>query len=358
MDAVVSISEFAESPKPAIKSVLRYPARFKALHIEQYGYSTTAELYPGWKEDLAELTRHNLTPVWHSVLDPTKLVTRALVHISPDLQVKDAALDMLSEDMENNHKWNSHFAVSSITHLDNIKKPSDYLSSLLYGFIVVLAVFDSFRSFFNGFRYHRTADLRAQTVYVTYPSTVELAPTRWWTWLIFTRVGVISKGGSALMQVPSYIDGGASFVLRTIKTHKHLGIGVWIPFFFLYYLFFAWPWWTPFFASYRIPYISRVFGWLLEREPPFYWIIQYFVLGDRTVVFNPVWQVVHVLHLCVVATITYMYIVLPPKLNGVIVLAYPIYLMMLPVLIVYSWFHVSRAGWVIEEDGEHSIKED
>lgn len=352
IDAVISISSFGESPKRAIRSVLRYPKRFKALHIVQHGYSTTHSFYKGWSEDLQLLKRNGLDPIWHSKLDPDKLVSQAVIHIEPDLQVKDGALDLLCEDMKDNNKWNSHFAVSSITCLETVTNWKDYASTVFYGFIVVLAVFDSLRSFFNGFRYHRTVDLRGQTTYTTFPKKVELAPTRWWTWLLFTRTNVLIKGGSALLQIPTYADRGFNFVLRTIQTHRHLGIGIWIPWFFVYYMFFAWPWWSPIFAHYKIPYLTKVFGWILEREPPFYWIVEWTILGRSGVHFNPAWQILHFLHLIMVGFITWMYVVLPPKMGGGIVIMYPIYLMFAPLLFLYGQFHVSRNSWIIEDEDE------
>lgn len=348
-DVVIDLTEFAVCCEPAIKSILRYPSLFKALHLVQPGYSSTAKLYPSWDDHLARLEALGLTPIWHTALNADKLETRAVIHMQPDHQMRDGALEALLQDMHDNNKWNSHFAVSSITKLDH---PTPGM--VFYGFLLVLGVFDSLRSFFNGFRYHRTADLRGQATYITFPATVELAPFRWWTWLLFTRVSPIQNGGAgSLMQIPLKKDSGINFVMRALKTHNHLGIGIWIPFFFVYYALFAWPWWSSFFAVYKIPIISRVLPFILEREPPFYWIFESIVLGRTNIYVNTLGQMIQFLHLAAVGLVTYIYFEFPLNSASAFIVLYPFYLAAFPILYVLSYFYTSRETWTTDDDDEH-----
>jgi hypothetical protein len=350
IDIAINLTEFNVCCKNAVRSVLRYPNHFAAMHLIQYGYSTTAELYPGWKEDLAKLTENGLAPIWHSELDANKLKSRAIIHLQPDGQLRDAALDALLQDMNDHHKNASHFAVSSVTNLEH-QSPR---SIPFYGFLLVLAVFDSLRSFFLGFRYHKTSDLRATTTYITFPATVEFAAYRWWAWLFFTRISPVQSGGAALQQIPDKKDAGASFVLRTIKTHNRMGIGLWMIGFALYYALFAWPWWSSFFAHYKIPYISKLFSFILEREPPIYGLVQVYLLGYKGVYVNLAWQVIQLLHLAFVGVIAYIYILFPYNGGAGLVLLYPFYLAAFPFLYVFSRFYVSRAAWTVEGEEEEN----
>lgn len=346
-DVVIDLTEFAVCCEPAIKSILRYPTLFAALHLVQPGFSTTATLYDQWKVHLGRLKTLGLEPIWHSELNADKLKTRAVIHMQPDHQVRDGALEALLQDMHDNNKWNSHFGVSSITKLDHAVP-----GVIFYGFLLVLGVFDSLRSFFNGFRYHRTADLRGQATYITFPATVTLASMRWWTWLLFTRVSPIQKGGAALMQIPSKKDSGLDFVLRTLKTHNHLGFGLWILFFVVYYALFAWPWWSSFFAVFKIPIVSRMLPFILEREPPGYWLFEVYVLGRVGVHVSTLAQTIQLLHLAAVGMVTYMYFELPMNSAAAFILLYPFYLAAFPLLYVLSYFHTSRAAWTVEEEEE------
>ena len=95
-------------------------------------------------------------------------------------------------------------------------------------------------------RYHLAGDVRATTVVSTYPDMAYLSyATRWnplyplWSGLTAT---LYSKG--AVTRQPPPRDLGFGFVLRTVRQHPHLGLGLWIFGFLAYYIMFAWPWWS------------------------------------------------------------------------------------------------------------------
>jgi hypothetical protein len=348
-DAVISISEFNESPEQAVRSVLDNAKRyFCALHIVKYGYDTTAELYPGFQADLQRLAP--AVPVhWHSTADTlvTAVHGRALVHIEPDLCVKDGALKTLYEDMEKGDKQN--FAVSSITYVDTTNAPggpasgggTTFVGAFSFGFLLVILMFDTLRHIVTGFQHHRTADLRGQLVTITYPNRVRVAsPPRWWLWWLGTNTATTKHGGAACIQIPSQ---GWVFVLRTIKTHRGMSLlptlspfnpvggAFWLTGFLLYYFLFAWPVW-----NYVLPdpstasSSSMIARWLVRDMSGLHW------------------QVLYLLHTAVVGYVAWTNIEIL-RWNGLLlpllVLGYTWYLTVSPLVILYGRFHTSRAAW-------------
>lgn len=52
VSAVITISEADTSPERAIQSIIENSKFFEDVHIVKFGYSTNAELYDGWSDDL------------------------------------------------------------------------------------------------------------------------------------------------------------------------------------------------------------------------------------------------------------------------------------------------------------------
>lgn len=325
VSAVIRISEFDESPEQAVQTVLENPQFFKDLHIVKFGYSTVEKLYPEWPTDLEALEKLGLSPVWHADLDLRKLETHAIVELTPDLRATDGALTALIEDMNKYGGSCDHYAVSSITFVEYAKRPTPgvVLEALLsYGFLLVVLMMDTFRSAINLFQYHRTVDLRATFTMATYGERVRLAPNRWWMWWFFTGTCTSKRGGAACMQVPSEKDQGLQFVLRTIKTHRSLGIGLWIFGFALYYFFFAWPYW-----NYLVDPRTRLGSWLSRDMTALYWMIPY------------------LLHTALVGWVAWQWIELPFRLLPLLIIGYTFVLTVSPIILFYARFHSSRAAW-------------
>lgn len=323
---IITISDADESPEQAVSSVIENHRFFRDLHIIKFGYSTHAELYPGWSQDLERLNELNMAPIWHSELDASKLQSRAAIHIEPDLRVADGALAMLHKDIDRYTNC-EHFAVSSITYIEASpeakRDPRAWIEAMSYGFLLVIMMMDSLRSLVSLFQYHRTTDLRAQLVTTTFPNRVRLASSRWWMWWIGTGMGTIKRGGPACMQIPAAKDQGIAFVLRTIKTHKHMGVGIWIIGYVLYYLMFGWPWWNAFIST-----NWRFTAWFARDMSSLFWIITY------------------MLHTVVVGYIALIYMEFPLKMLPLQVLLYTFYLTASPVIFIYGRFHTSRASWI------------
>lgn len=344
-DAVISISEFGESCKPAIQSVLNNSEQFRALHIVQRGNDNgRIPLYKGWSEHLEQLKQRGLEPVWHTEFDASRvhIESELIVHIAPDVQILKGALDQLHMD---------GYAYAGVTSSLVMGKSSAW-DTFVLGFLPVLLLWDTLRSWFNLGCYYRTCDLRAQTLERTYPRVVKLSAPRWWMWGIWTRIRRQVYGGYALLQIPD--QDGTSFMLRTLQTHNHLGLnirpwlynwayeypsydlnytglGVWSVFAFsIYYLACALPFWTVFIGGYR-----GYFWWLLVRDP-----------------LHPAWITLHTVHAALASWVAKMYLRFEtPYAFTLHFVLYPLYFTMFPFMVVYArWFHVPQNKWVKKTD--------
>lgn len=328
-EAILTISEFNESPELAIKSVLRNAKFFAALHIVQFGYSDSKPLYKDWASDCEALTALGLAPQWHSTLDPTKLKKQAVIYLSGDVDVLEGAMVILYEDMIRGAGHYDHYAVSTSVNLNskehnNWRNAARWLDIPWYGFLLVILALDTLRYVFSFRKYHCTIDLRAQTIVTEYPHYAHLSGNRWWAWLFFTRICGVKWGGKALQQKPSASTGGLSHVLRTIKTHNHMGFGIWwIIGFLIYYALFAYPWW-----------------------PPLWTPVSNSILVILTAAFDPTaFWFKYTLNCAFVWSVAYTNLHLPLGSLAPLVLLFPIYLAISPLIFIVGRFHRSTAGW-------------
>jgi hypothetical protein len=328
--AIICISAADESPEQAIASVLENQQFFEDVHIVKFGYSSHAQLYPQWDIDLKELRVLGLDPVWHSELDTSKIKTRAPIYIEPDLRVSDGALTAMFADMEYNYNCD-HFAVSSITFIElkNTRDPRAVLEVMTYGFLLVVLMLDTMRSMISLGLYHRTADLRCRLITGTWPNRVRLAPLRNWVWYagwvpwwLQSGISTAKSTESACMQLPSQKDQGWAFVLRTIKTHRYMGAGIWIAGYLFYWFLFSWPFWTPLFNP-----ASGIGKWMSRDMSAWYWLALY---G---------------LHTLIVGYVGTSYMQFPLRLLPLQVLLYTFYLTVSPVVFLYGRFHKPRVSW-------------
>ena len=320
LEAVICISEFDESPREAIHSVLSNAKYFSAVHLEKYGYDSNEQLYPTFSNDLKSLADLGKPVTWHNTLDLTRVRTDALIYITPDLVLRDGALEQLIASMDNN-QGQSLWAVTSELHLT---KTRHWYSYFAYGFLLVIHFMDAVRWAFHLTRYHRTFDLRAQALTRTYKDQVSLVRPRWWVYYFFSRVTGTIRGGVGARQVPDQT--GWAYLWRTINTHAHLGIALWWPLVFVvYYWLFAFPWWNryvPLPSSHGLNYWIG----LLRRDP--YHSISIFT------------QLLHLLGVLVVANTT----IKMPSFCNLLIIAFPFYLTLFPVILIIGRFYMtSRA---------------
>lgn len=334
--AVITVSEFGECCENGVKSVLDNAAYFRELHIVQHGHANNMDIYPGWAVDAEAVAgAFGVPPIWHSTFDPNKVRAGAVVYIAPDMQVASGAIAELHQQMvhcsvHDPHK--THFAITGITsiRLDTEaekRDPRNWLQGLSYGFLLVVMMLDWMRSLFALYKYHRTFDLRAELLFSTFPRRVRCAPKRPFTWWVRNvEQARTEDGGAALLHIPRGGDAGLSFVLRTIKTHNHLGAGLWVLGFALYYVLFAWPWWN------GVALSSSVWGWPILypiTKNPWAWY----------------WMLLYVVHTLVVALVAWTCVEIPLAMLPAQVLAYTVYLTLSPAILLYGRFHMSRAAW-------------
>jgi hypothetical protein len=183
----------------------------------------------------------------------------------------------------------------------------------------------------------------------THPRRVYVAPTRWYLWELFTQVHRSIYGGAACMQmvgdgdtngVSRGVFSGLSFVLRALKTHRHMGwrtLAFWAAPFALYYAVFALPWWMLFMDG-------RYRGYLAA-----------FIVRNA---WHPAWVTLYTGHAAVGAALAWIYIRYPrPWMWAVHALLFPVYFTLGPLLYVYARFHVSHAAWQPAAAAAHAKSE-
>lgn len=318
--AVISISAARESPKRALRSIIENHGYFADVHIVKHGYNSQEVLYNGYETDIRLLTELKLAPQWHSSLDTSKLATRAIVRIEPDVSVADGALADLFKDMIEHGGSYDFFGVSNELILRPPKNGFS-LDFLAYGYLLVITVLDALRSLVSLWQYHKTSDLRATLVSVTFPNRVRVPTPNWFRWWFLTRIYPSRNGGTACQQVPKR-GAGWNFVARYIKTHNHMGIGVyWILFLILYVAVFGLPFWNLFVHP------NSTIGLYIYR--------------DLT---SSIWIAANLVHLGIVGLLSL------PRLNvplmGLLLLLYPLYLTTAPFVFLYARvFHSVGVGW-------------
>jgi hypothetical protein len=223
-----------------------------------------------------------------------------------------------------------HFAVSTTIWIepDPARRPTlrEWTEAFFaYGWLLVMIVLDSFRFVLNFGAYHRNIDITARLVSVTYPNRTVLAPHRWWRWGgLGSGMATPINGGEVCMLLPlPGKDQGMAFALRLIRTHRTMGMGIWLIGFAFYYAIFATPWWMLFFDRLSVPLI------LGHGYDPRAWPLY--------------WSIPQVAHLLVVAIISYRQLYVPWGLQSLQVLLYPFYLASAPFVFIYARLARSQA---------------
>lgn len=308
VDVCITISPFQESAEQAIRSVLRNQELVACVHICSKRQ---------FENDL--LAQVKCPIEWHTDggdIDESRIRSQVLIRIPPDVQVLPAAFHTLLQRIEKRTKAKRNFGMSSITVIESDKLS---LGQFSYGFLVVLLIFDWLRYAFTFGQYPRGCDVTAHLVGIDFPNKRSLSHVpRFATWC-GTQTDRIVYDDTACQQIPSEQDQGLKFVVRTIKTHPYLGIGMWMLFFAIYYLVFSLPWWNV----------------LVGRDGWFY----------RDLWGNPMWFTLYGLHTGFLFFLVGRHMSFP---NGQLhfgCLFYVLYLTFFPLIYVISrFFVVSQAG--------------
>lgn len=324
---LIEVSEADESPSALLAELASFgPELVSDVHLVQWGYRSDN---PQWKPGLDALTHAGIPWMLHSTLKLDQLRSKALVRMEPDTHITDGALRMLVEQMRAApdgwfSRFCDHFALSTTIWIepDPERKPTLREwgeATLAYGWLLVMLVLDSLRYMLNFGAYHCNTDVTARLVSVTFPNRTVVAPHRWWIWGGFgTGMATPLSGAGAtcmLLPLPGR-EQGFAFVWRLLRTHRTMGVGVWIVGFALYYGFFALPWWMWLLPRNVVPWVLA-HGWD-PRTWPYYW------------------SLLQVGHLLIVAIISYRRLYVPWGLQSLQVLMYPLYLATAPLAFVYA----------------------
>lgn len=298
------------------------------VHLVQWGYGGTAaaatadeELPPG----LRALRKAGIPWYLHNVLDVEKLHTKALVRIPAATALTAGALTALVDRMRAPPSWLSgskpdHYALSSGV-ICPPQRGSWIDMALAYGWLLVALVCDAARYVWHAGAYHRRGlDVTARLASATFPNRVVLAPHRWWCpWNpLGSGMDRPIEAGDACLQVPPPNGQDMSYVMRLLRTHPHMGLGLWLLPFTLYYCAFAAPWWHLLLPRSWVPFWWM--DWPLDpRRWPWYW------------------QMLQAAHAMLVALVSYRQLELPWQgMQSLHVLLYPLWLATFPLVLVYA----------------------
>ena len=298
------------------------PTLVADVHLVQWGYGPPAadgdKLPPG----LCALRKANIPFYLHNTLDLERIHTKALVRIPAATALTAGALTALVDRMRAPPSWISgskpdHYALSNGV----ICPPRSAWShmALAYGWLLVLLVCDAARYAWHAGTYHRRGlDVTARLASVTFPNRVVLAPHRWWCpWNpLGSGIDRPIEVGDACLQVPHGQD--MPYVMRLLRTHPHMGLGLWLLPFTLYYCAFAAPWWHLLLPRAWIPFWWM--NWPLDpRLWPWYW------------------QMVQATHALAVALVSYRQLELPfAGMQSLHVLLYPLWLATFPLVLLWA----------------------
>lgn len=327
MEPVVTFAS-NESGEEAAQSVLRCIQHFprRKLHLVKAGLVPEEHFS---QETLDALSEAKIELMLHgSKLKLDQIEPLAILHISPDHCLHPSAIDRLLTAMTNGRYRHSQFAVATNVVFPtepSIWNASAWLACAAYGFLNILLMLDVFRSIINLTKYHRTNDLRAETLSVSWPHDKVRIPTSRWRWLIGTGVcGTCPAEDDAQQKVPRK-DGGMRFVLRTIFNRWQTSrfSFLWLIFCCAYYAAFSYPWWNPIVAS------------TFSRHGFVYWLLY------RDVWNSSAWLTWYLLHTCIVGTVCSLYTTFPMRTFPATVLLYSVYLAVFPIVYVLGFFGTS-----------------
>jgi hypothetical protein len=327
---LIELSEADEDPTQALQTVAKVcgPQLVTDVHLVQWAYNSDN---PKWRAGLEALRVAQIPWFVHSTLDEAalrKLQSKALVRLDPAHYVTDGALRMLIEQMAGRSSWFSgadHFAISSYIWIEPAATGAglrDWCNAFFaYGWLLVVLVLDTFRFYTHLGAYHRNTDVTARLVSTTFPDRTVLAPHRWWMlWGGFgSGLALPQSGGNACLLLPSAAAGdqGMSLLMRLLRGHRHLGAGLWLLPFTLYYCAFAFPWWMLMLPRSYIP-----FWWMAMPLDPRQWAWW--------------WQMLQLGHLLVVAMTSYNQLHVPWGMQPMQILLYPFYLATAPLVFLYA----------------------
>jgi hypothetical protein len=136
LSAVIRISNFGESPEPAVKSIIANKDRFKEVHFIYPSFQSEEEsMYLGWKDDKINLGEH-IRVLFHvmlhaHLLDPDCII----VEIPPNCEMKQGAFTKIQNIMRSLDTKQNTCSLASTNSLPQ--------GSFWVGFFIILNVIET-----------------------------------------------------------------------------------------------------------------------------------------------------------------------------------------------------------------------
>lgn len=292
-EPVIYVPESSDA-RHGIETVVKNAAYFhKRIHLVKSSHNKEKTLlYPGWQNDL-----NQFEVIWHTTFDPASVTQNAIIHIEANHIISAGGLGLLYNSARKNNYRCSRFGMS--TRLN----PTD--TSFAYGFVLLLHWLDLLRSTFYLFSFQRYGDVVMQTLTRSYPNRSSLTQNSCWRCCWFTDSAFTIRGFEAATQ---NVASGTQHLLQYVRQQNSIWSVFWVLPFIVYYWTSSIPWWNMYMPI-----------WLLVRNPLssvsiFIYIMQTVfiaILGKNTTTL-PIWMII------------------------LLAAAYPLYLTVLPLVIVVA----------------------
>jgi len=280
LSAVIHVTNFGESPEPAVKSIIASKDRFKEVHFIYPTFQSEEEsMYPSWKEDKVQL--EGIRILFHILLHAHLLDSDCIiVEIPPNCAVKQGAFNKIQNMMKSVNTKQHTCSLASTSSLPQ--------GSFWVGFFVILQVIESiWNRIFERGKLIEYTDVKAY--FLIKKGKIAQFPEA--GGYLFNS-GVIPKvysDGTAVLQQQSFAS-VFEYLMWRLHTHANLKLmGLWIfPYFINYFILaISWPailrGAIAFDSFYFASYVVLVYVMEIVIS---YWIGVYYIKTPRRLVYS------------------------------------------------------------------------
>lgn len=280
LSGVIHVTNFGESPETAVKSIIASKDRFKEVHFIYPTFQSEEEsMYPGWKEDKAQLGEQ-IRVLFHimlhaHLLDPDCII----VEIPPNCIVKQGAFTKIQNIMKSTDARQHTCSLASTSSLPQW--------SFWVGFFVILQVIESiWNRIFERGKLIEYTDVKAYFL-IKKGKTAHFPDASGYIFNSGTVPKVYSDGTAVLQQTfPSVYE----HLMWRLHTHVNLKLlGLWVfPYFVNYFILaISWPailrGAIAFDSFYFASYVILVY---LVEVVMSYWIGSYYIKTPKRLVYS------------------------------------------------------------------------
>jgi hypothetical protein len=261
--AIIIISDWNESPRTAIKSVVSNRKYVKELHIvfPAFDEQREKELYQDWMKDKEILLQSDIKVQFDAVLkveyyDDPKLL---LVEIPPNCSMKLGDFELLSSRAKQCNEQQTHLGIGATLNLGSF--------SLWYGYLVILSVMEWFMNVWFNRKLYQYTDIRARFVmtkgeFKFLPLEHNILSSIWNPYTMKKEYGnaTIEPGNMSPKQLTQWV----------LWSHQTFKFGLWILTYIPIYVFLTISW---------LGVISTFinFSWIITTTSVSMWIVEFLV---------------------------------------------------------------------------------